>query len=359
MKYKIGYLGEWEEVPDPIAVVYDRDFQGLERLMANGLDINQKIKISHGIFLYPIEVAVYQNDKEMLETLLKYGANLDYSSLDTAIRCADPEIAEMFVYQIKNLREDEKFRLFCSIGWGNRLENLQVLEKAGLKVSEYGGEAFRDIVFSREPFLEYFDLLLKKNVDINFCKADSVFVEGKTPVAVAASRNNFDLVKRLVELGADITICDQYGERPYTHALRVNNIEMAEYLKALEPVEWHLEKEREMALKPYRLPKEMVEYLKTQPLLVEFPEYKDVKWLKFFSYMELREIKWKRRKYLSIVQEIHNYGSNCKILWNGKDKKMFGFDIEHEEIEELCGWNEFIADPGKWLNGYIRGELDG
>ena len=33
-------------------------------------------------------------------------------------------------------------------------------------------------------------------------------------------------------------------------------------------------------------------------------------------------------------------------------------DIEHEEFHPLAKWEEFIADPGKYLNGMIEGEFE-
>ena len=33
-------------------------------------------------------------------------------------------------------------------------------------------------------------------------------------------------------------------------------------------------------------------------------------------------------------------------------------DIEHKEFHPLAKWEEFIADPGKYLNGMIEGEFE-
>ena len=77
------------------------------------------------------------------------------------------------------------------------------------------------------------------------------------------------MVRRLVEQGADITISDKYGDRPYTVAVQNKNQEMAAYLKALEPEEWHNEQEKVRQLMPYKLPAKLVEYLKTGPLRLE------------------------------------------------------------------------------------------
>ena len=50
------------------------------------------------------------------------------------------------------------------------------------------------------------------------------------------------------------------------------------YLKALEPEEWHNEQEKIRQLMPYKLPAKLVEYLKTGPLRLEFPDQEWVKW---------------------------------------------------------------------------------
>ena len=33
-------------------------------------------------------------------------------------------------------------------------------------------------------------------------------------------------------------------------------------------------------------------------------------------------------------------------------------DMEHEEFHPLAKWEDFIADPGRYLNGMIEGEFE-
>ena len=63
--------------------------------------------------------------------------------------------------------------------------------------------------------------------DINYHKPDMVFPYASTPVTEAARHNDFSMVRWLVEQGADITIPDKYGDRPYTVAVQNKNQEMA------------------------------------------------------------------------------------------------------------------------------------
>ena len=146
-------------------------------------------------------------------------------------------------------------------------------------------------------------------------------------------------------------------EECYTVAVQNKNQEMAAYLKALEPEEWHNEQEKARQLTPYKLPAKLVEYLKTGPLRLEFPERELVKWAELYPYMDVQEMTWKRKKLLSLMAKMDNY-SDYLLLWSPRDKKLWYLDIEHKEFHPLAKWEEFIADPGKYLNGMIEGEFE-
>jgi len=126
---------------------------------------------------------------------------------------------------------------------------------------------------------------------------------------------------------------------------------------ALEPEEWHNEQEKIRQLMPYKLPAKLVEYLKTGPLRLEFPDQEWVKWAELYSFMDVQEMTWKRKKLLSLMVQMDNY-SDYLLLWSPRDKKLWYLDIEHEEFHPLAKWDDFIADPGRYLNGMIEGEFE-
>jgi len=187
--------------------------------------------------------------------------------------------------------------------------------------------------------------------------ADPDLAEERPLLLTAARSNDFPMVRWLVEQGADITITDKYGDRPYTVAVQNKNQEMADYLKALEPEDWHNEQEKAQQLKPYKLPAKLAEYLKTGLLRLDFPEQKWVKWVELYSYMDVQEMIWKRKKLLSLMAQMDNY-SDYLLLWSPRDKKLWYLDIEHEEFHPMAKWEDFIADPGRYLNGMIEGEFE-
>ena len=357
--YQIAYIGRWETLPETAAAICDHDTSKLEAMLQGGLDLNAPIQLSEYIKLTPLEMAVFRNDVPMIHFLMEHGADPGMAEeqplLLTAARCCGSEVVQLFSGQVSKLSLDQKRRAFQEARWGKCPENISVLEEAGISVAKFGGEAFRAAV--SDGYAEFAQLLLEKGADINYHKPDMVFPYASTPVTEAARSDNFPMVRWLIEQGADITIADKYGDRPYTMAIQNKNHEMADYLKALEPEEWHNEQEKIRQLMPYKLPTKLVKYLKTGPLCLEFPDQEWVKWAELYSFMDVQEMTWKRKKLLSLMVQMDNY-SDYLLLWSPRDKKLWYLDIEHEEFHPLAKWDDFIADPGRYLNGMIEGEFE-
>lgn len=356
--YKIGYIGRWETIPEAAAAIYDHDLPKLEAMLQDGLDLNAPIRISEYTQLMPLEIAVFRNDPAMIRFLMERGADPEKAEEKqlplAAVRCCGPKVAQIFAEQAKRLDEPQKRRLFQEIRWGNHPENIPVLEQAGITVAQYGGEALR--AAASEGDFPMARLLLEKGADINYHMPDVVFPCASTPVTEAARSNNLPMVRWLFEQGADITLPDKYGDRPYTVAVHNKNQELADYLKTLEPEDLYSKQEKAQQLAPYKLPVKLVNYLKTGPLRLEFPEQKWVKWVELCPYMELKEMKWKRKKLLSLMVRMDSY-NDYLLLWSPRERKLCYLDTEHEEFHSLAKWDDFIADPGRYLNGMIEGEF--
>ena len=291
-------------------------------LLQGGLDLDVPIQLSEYIKLMPLEIAVFRNDVPMIHFLLEHGADPDLAVeqplLLTAARCCGPEVVTLFAGQAAKLSPKQKERAFQEVRWASDRRIFPYWSEAGITVDKFGGEAFRAAVSDGQA--ELAKLLLEKGADINYHKPDMVFPYASTPVTEAARSNNFLMVRWLVEHGADITIVDKYGDRPYSVAVQNKNQEMADYLKALEPEEWHNEQEKLRQLMPYKLPAKLVEYLKTGPLRLEFPEQEWVKWAELYSFLDVQEMTWKRKKLLSLMVQMDNY-SDYLLLWSPRDKK--------------------------------------
>ena len=167
--YQIAYIGRWETLPETAAAICDHDTPKLEALLQGGLDLDVPIQLSEYIKLMPLEIAVFRNDVPMIHFLLEHGADPGLAEeqplLLTAARCCGPEVVALFAGQAAKLSPKQKERAFQEVRWGNRPENILVLEQAGITVNKFGGEAFRAAVSEGNAKLA--QLLLEKGADIN------------------------------------------------------------------------------------------------------------------------------------------------------------------------------------------------
>ena len=126
------------------------DTPKLEALLQGGLDLDVPIQLSEYIKLMPLEIAVFRNDVPMIHFLLEHGADPGLAEeqplLLTAARCCGPEVVALFAGQAAKLSLKQKERAFQEVRWGNRPENIPVLEQIGITVAEFGGDAFRSAV---------------------------------------------------------------------------------------------------------------------------------------------------------------------------------------------------------------------
>lgn len=305
----------------------------------------------------PLELAVQENREDMVRLLVERGADLTQNGdelLFAAIKCQNYSMLSYLVEAGVRLEENQRsiYHLFSLLEGRKNPELLTIVDRLQIDFKRYGGEPLRTAVWGGDRMLA--EYLIQNGADIDYHKPDEMFPYASTPVIEAARQNDFHMVRWLVGQGADITIPDKYGDRPYTLAVQNKNQEMAAYLRNLEPEDWHNEENRAQQLAAYKMPTEMVEYLKTGPLRLEFPEQDEVQWAELYSYMDVLEVTWKREKLLSVMAQMDNY-PDYLLLWNPKDKKLWYLDVEHEEFHVLATWEDFIADPGRYLNGMIIG----
>lgn len=81
-----------------------------------------------------------------------------------------------------------------------------------------------------------------------------------TPLCVAARYVDLTMCKYLVAHGADVTLTEKDGMRPYSIALEKGDDEMADFFKSVEPAEYHSLQNKLDELKPFKLPKIMIDF---------------------------------------------------------------------------------------------------
>ncbi|WP_372766559.1 ankyrin repeat domain-containing protein [Pseudoalteromonas sp.] len=238
--YKL--FGENTKLSQTAQYIMDENIAGLEETLGKEWELNQKIEVCEFVEEYPINLALIENKLKVIDYFLLNGCELnhpDSPAIVTAARnCSEDTILNL-------LKHDSKIDLSDSVGknaysaalYSERYDLLNFFLVNGLSIENDKGKSFRQAVYKRQ--LEAIHFFLNNGIDPNIRTPDMVMPYNPTAVSVAASNNDFDLVKTLVSKGADITLPDAYGDRPYLIAVKNKNYEMAEFFKNLEPQEWH------------------------------------------------------------------------------------------------------------------------
>ena len=338
-------LGSFESVSDLVTDIINGNITALESALNSGWDIDEPIQIGKYSEYSPLQLALVMDCFPSVKWLVEHGVNLndkENPSFLLAVRYGNKELIDYVVAQGANIHALNSVDVgaFQAAIYGKKYENLQLIHDLGHTVQKYGGKAFRNAI--TENNYEVLDFFVHNGVDINYNKPDSVYPFKPTPLCVVARYVDLRMCKYLVEHGADVTITEKDGMRPYSIAIEKGDMEMAVYFKNLEPAEYHDLQNKMDQLKPFKLPKALVVFLESDNLYFELPE-SDFTSIEFFPLIDTVPFKVGRRKLLRLSKELGEY-NDWQIVWDPKSKKIGCYDIEHQELHEFCKFDEFIAD---------------
>ena len=351
-------IGEFETIPEILNDILTESIPKLEEHLLKGWDIEKNISIGKYTDLSPLDCALIIEAFESVKWLVEHGVNLnkkDNPSFLTAVRYCDEKIIQYLVsHGAKvNVTNNVKSEAFMETIYGEHYEYLQLIHDLGHTVEKYGGKAFRNAVSDRN--YEVLKFFISNGVDINYNEADMIYPFKPTPLCVAARYVDLAMCKFLVEKGADVTLTEKDGMRRYSIALEKGDIEMAEYFKSLEPVEYHSLQNKLDELKPFKLPKNLIEFLQGEKLHFELNDC-DFKWIEFFSLMDTIPMKVGRQKLLRISKIAGDY-EHIYIVWNPKTKKIAFYDMEHKELNDIIDFVDFINNVSSYMQKIIEGDL--
>ena len=338
-------LGSFESVPKLVTDIINGNITALESALNSGWDIDEPVQIGKYSEYSPLQLALVMECLISVQWLTEHCADLndeENPSFLLAVRYGNKEINDYVVTHGANVHALNRVKVdaFQAALYGKKYENLQIIHDLGHTVQKYGGKAFRNIITDRN--YEVLDFFIHNGVDINYNKPDSVYPFKPTPLCVAARYVDLQMCKYLVEHGADVTITEKDGMRPYSIAIEKGDMEMAEYFKSLEPVEFHDIQNKMDQLKPFKLPKALVNFLEGDRLYFELPD-SDFISIEFFPLIDTIPFKLGRRNLLRLSKELGEY-NEWQIVWDPKSKKISCYDTEHQELRELCKFDEFMAD---------------
>lgn len=338
-------LGSFESVPKLVTDIINGNITALESALNSGWDIDEPVQIGEYSEYSPLQLALVMNCLPSVQWLVEHGADLNAEenpSFLLVVRYGNQEFIDYVVEHGANVHALNRVKVdaFQAALYGKKYEHLQLIHDLGHTVQKYGGKAFRNAITDKN--YEVLDFFIRNGVDINYNKPDSVYPFKPTPLCVAARYVDLQMCKYLVEHGADVTIMEKDGMRPYSIAIEKGDMEMAEYFKSLEPTEFHDIQNKMDQLKPFKLPKALVSFLEGDTLYFELPD-SDFISIEFFSLTDTIPFKLGRRNVLRLSKELGEY-NDYQIVWDPKSKKISCYDVEHQELRELCKFDEFMSD---------------
>ena len=307
-------LGTFESVPHIVTDIVTGNVSVLENELANGWNINKPIEIGEYSEHTPLELALVMCCLPSIQWLVEHGVDLndeENPSFLLAVRYGNKEIIDYVVDHGANVHALNRVKVdaFQAALYGKKYENLQIIHDLGHSVQKYGGKAFRNAITNSN--YKVLDFFIHNGVDINYNKPD-------------------------------VTITEKDGMRPYSIAIEKGDMKMAEYFKALEPAEFHDIQNKMDQLKPFKLPKALVNFLEGDTLYFELPDTDFIS-IEFFPLIDTIPFKLGRRNLLRLSKELGEY-NDLQIVWDSKTKKISCYDIEHQELREPCKFDEFMAD---------------
>lgn len=358
---KLKDIGSFEVLPEIAAHIYKGNVAALQAAIAAGWDVEEKLVLSQYTTVSPLELALVAEKLEVVKLLVEHGVNLnakDEPAFLIAVRYCKEDIVRYLAAQ--GARLDMKNRVgsgaYAQAYYGNK-KNIPLIHELGLDIRLHGGDVLRMAVSDHDR--KTVDYLLDHGVDINYNQPDMVYPYRATPLTVATRMGNLAMAKHLIERGADVTLAEKGGERPYTIAVSSKHEELAAYLKSLEPAKFHDVENRKYELQTYKLSAELVRFLTGDNLRVELAENEyGMGYIDFFSLADTIELKVGRQKLLRLSADIENY-SHLHLVWNPKKKGMIGcYDEEHGEYADLGSFAEFLAQPEVYLVRFMEGEVE-
>lgn len=353
-------IGKFHELPEIAMHIYDGNVPALLLAIEGGWDIEENIILSQHISLSPLDLSLRLQRLNVIKLLVEHGVNLNVknnSAFLVAVRYCKEDVVRYIV------KHGARVDMLNQVGssaysqayYGNK-KNIPLIHELGLDIRQYGGPVLRQAVSNHD--MKTVTYLLDQGVDINYNRPDMVYPYQATPLTVATRMGNLAMVKYLVERGANVTLAEKDGERPYTIAMGIKNTMLANYLKALEPAILHDLENKKYELKKYKLSHELISFLTGDELRLELDtnDY-DISYIDFFTLTDILEIKVGRQKLLRLSAHVDNY-SDIQIVWNPKKKGQIGcYDVEHQEYADLCSFKEFLAKPEKYVINFLEGEL--
>ncbi|WP_253199427.1 ankyrin repeat domain-containing protein [Clostridium tagluense] len=335
---------------------------------------------------------VYELEHEVTEVVVRYFVNSSFAQMYESMKCFKKIKSE--IIKLKEQEKIEEIELlfekakkdFSLIDSKVVINDDEYNRKGVLKMEKYKEEIEKCndpselgnmlSQAAKEGDIDLVQLIIDKGVaDINYNGKDKVFVGNPTPLQWAVIGGDINIVKLLLENGADVSITDEWGYRPFNEAAEArnnkwghraldesigkNDKEILEIIKSYEPKEWHQHEWCEQRLKNYELPNEVIEFLSSENRKIDLEESEWTEYIEFYNLDEVRVFKWNNMTFVDLLHNVDGYDNIGAMSWIPEHKSFACLDMEHEKFGFIPGltWSEFMASPARYIDGSLSWEF--
>ena len=214
-------------IPDAIE---ENNIEMVKYLISIGQDVNAQI-FADGFWINsPMKVAAENGNIEIAKLLIDEGANLNSSDdyIGPAIDYGNYDIAKLLIdNDVFNLNTNTTKEQAIELAKDQKYYEIEKLLSSEDSNNIDGYDELMNAVSKGD--MKALEKLIKDDTDLNK-QYDKI-----TPLNLAAARNDKEMVKFLVEKGADINLEDGYGYTPLIIAIKYRNIGLAKNIIDLKP----------------------------------------------------------------------------------------------------------------------------
>jgi uncharacterized protein len=337
----------------PVArMIMAEDITGLDASLGRQWQFNQPFPFCDGYCDdLAISLAIIENKQRVIDYLLGKGANLNVEGSPAITFAAhNSDIATIQKLLDAGARIDAVNNVgsnaySCAL-YSGRFDLLPFFLTKGLRIDADEGQSFRQAVSDGQR--EAVEFFLAAGLDPNLRCPNQVYPYNPTALQVAAEKDDFDMVRLLVDHGASVTLQDENGGRPLLAAVQNGNLALQRYLRALEPSAWHDPEKKITLLKSYGVTQDLIAFLQREDRRIQVNS-RDCTWLDFHELLNVQEMTWAGRPYISLLAGMDRECSCGALAWSKHKRRLVIIDQEYDRVTVLGSWAEFVADPSTHL----------
>lgn len=344
-----------------IKAIDEQDIDAVRFMITSGFDINEKGKPNESY----LERAWFRcSDFEIVKLLIDYGAELNDPSYPAVVGAAFRHSTEMIQYVLDrgadlNATSGNKVSALWHAAYDGDIELARFLLDVGIDVAKVGGDALA-LAASRNH-LPIIKLLVENNVNVNFQMFDAHPDRTYSPLHNAAWYGHLESVHYLLMNGADPSLKNHYGKRPYHLAKEEKHQEITELIAAYEPQSIQDLDKKRGELKRAGLPKQIMDDLGEESVRMELQNCCYMDYFIYCSIMDVSVAEIDGQTMISLLYETDDYDAFGFLVWLPSRKVLASYDVEHHNLMILhdVSWKKFRKSPGVIIDRILDGVYEG